>query len=267
LGRSVDMRRQVERLVKKTLRNFDAEILFASLFGSYKRGEHDVHSDIDVFAVYEDGVGESGISRGLKHLERVLDRPVHVNLFNLKEFERRLRFHDYLTASIIEDSSFILGERDSFSEAKRYILNTPPDEESIRFNMKMGFSTFRRVYSSFDELNSVKPYHRRDLLDRVVRGLNDYRLALGYIYAGAQMQDTGKCASYRRLTHTSLGSVLKEIACIEREMKRRSKIEHATLSNLSKEIKNKSLRILAAEENSSRRLISLIKSLRLVPSL
>jgi len=251
-----EMRSLIERIVKEELRKTREEIIFASLFGSYRRGDCDAFSDIDLFVVYEDEDIKPVISNSLKCLEHTFNKKIHMNLFDLREFKSRLRFHDYLTASIIGDSSFILGRKDIFVEAKRNILEKRPDEESIRFNRQMGFKTIKHVYAYLDDLSPSRSCNYKDLLNHVVKGLNDYRLALGYLYASRLMQSSKRGISFACLAETSIGSILKEIAHMEKVLKRMSKIDYAVLLKLAEDIKVKSLQILSLNQNSTGGLIS-----------
>jgi len=229
-------------IIREALRKSGAKPVFASLFGSYRRGDYDAFSDIDVFVVYGEEEEKPLILHGLKRLEHILNRGIHINLFSLKEFERRLRFHDYLMASIIEDSKFVLGRKEVFDEAKRKILEVRPNEESVRFNRRMGFKSLEHVYSYFNELDSKS--HDENLLNSVIKGLNNYRLALGYLYASMQMQRHDEDFSFTRLVQDSFGSKLRELACIERLIKRGAKIDYTRLCKLLDGIKGESLRIL-----------------------
>jgi len=246
------MQRLIERVMKEKLRKDSGEIIFASLFGSYRRGDYDAFSDIDLFVVYEDE--EAITPNSIKCLERMLNRKIHLTLFDFREFEKRVRFNDYLIASIIEDSSFILGRRDIFSEAKRNVLEKLPNEESIRFNRQIGFKMIEHVYSYLDALSPRRPRDHEDLLNRVVKGLNDYRLALGYIYASRLMQRSRRSVSYAYLAETSIGSTLKEIIRMEKVLKRKSKIDHALLRKLAEDIKVRSLQILSLNRSSAEKL-------------
>lgn len=259
------MQRYIKRIVKENLRKTRGEIIFVSLFGSYRRGDYDAFSDIDVFVVYEDDDERPIISHILKCLERTFNRKIHMNLFNLQEFENRLRFHDYLIASIIEDSSFILGRKDVFAEAKRNILEKRPYEESIRFNRQMGFKTIEHIHSYLDDMGSSGSCNYKDLLDRVVKGLNDYRLALGYIYASKLMQSSKRGVSSFCLGKTEIGSTLKEIAHMEKSLKRRAKINYRILRKLADDIKTKSLQISSLNQDSAAKLTSFIKSYHAEP--
>ena len=234
------MQRRVEMLIKKKILSSGAKVALASLFGSFRRGDFDEFSDIDVLIVYEEREDASRISQRLKYLEEKLFRPIHINLFSIKEFEERMNLHDYLLASVIEDSSFILGRKDLFLDAKQKILESNLNEESILFNRKMGVSILNNVYSSFDEISR----YDRNTYFNVMKGLNDYRLALGYIYASMQMQRLGKSISKRRLMRTEFGLPLREIARLERNIKRGITINRATIHGLVDEVKNRSLRIL-----------------------
>jgi len=239
------MRSHIERAVNKTLREPRFEIVFASLFGSFRRGDYDGFSDIDIFIVHEDEDERSNVSRRLKSLEGIFNRKIHVNLFSLEEFENRLRFHDYLTTSILEDSSFILGRRDLFTEAKRRFLEEHPSEESIRFNREMGFKTLRHLCFRLDDLDLSRPRNVWDLHSGMVKNLNDYRLALGYLYASRCMEEFGRCVSSKSLAETSIGLKLKTLADFEKTLKRRSKIDYTVLHKLAEDIKAESSRILS----------------------
>jgi len=241
------MRRRIEAVIKKKLQESSGEIVFASLFGSYRRGDYDVFSDVDVFVVCADGDEKPFISRELKSLEHDLNRSVHINLFTRREFEDRLRLHDYLTLSIIEDSSFIFGSKEFFVKAKQNALKGHPDERSIRFNRDRGFETLKRVYSNFSKLDSSGFNPHKDLLNYVLKGLNDYRLGLGYLYTSVQMHSSGRSISPACLEQTGFGSSLKDIAYLEKIIKRRS-IDYSTLREITSEIKDKSLRILCPVE-------------------
>jgi len=248
------MQGHMEIMIREALRKSGADFVFASLFGSYRRGDHDAFSDIDVFVVYGEEEEKPLILHGLKRLERISNRSVHMNLFSLKEFENRLRFHDYLTASIIQDSQFVLGRKEIFDEAKRKILEAHPNEESVRFNRRMGFKNLEHVYAYLNEMNSK--IRHEDLLNPVIKGLNNYRLALGYLHASMQMQRSSEDFSFTRLAQGSFGSTLRELARIERLIKRGSKIDYRGLRKLLDEIKNESSRILTLNHSPPKSLIS-----------
>lgn len=253
--------------MRKALNEIDAGIVFASIFGSYRRGDQDAHSDIDVLVVHEEEDEKDRITQGLRRLERELRRPIHINLFSLREFDRRVRFHDYLMASILEDSSFVLGRKDIFLKAKRNLLEGHPDNDSVRFNMQMGFKILNDAYSFLDRISSSEQNRRENLLDYAIRGLNNYRLALGYIIAGALIYDLGRSPSYNRIVQTNLGPALKEIALIESEIKRASEIDSAKLFKIAEEIKDRSLRFLSLNRISLTGLASLLESSFAKPSI
>jgi predicted nucleotidyltransferase len=265
--RGDDMQRRDSLLMRKALNEIDAGIVFASIFGSYRRGDQDAHSDIDVLVVHEEEDEKDRITQGLRRLERELRRPIHINLFSLREFDRRVRFHDYLMASILEDSSFVLGRKDIFLKAKRNLLEGHPDNDSVRFNMQMGFKILNDAYSFLDRISSSEQNRRENLLDYAIRGLNNYRLALGYIIAGALIYDLGRSPSYNRIVQTNLGPALKEIALIESEIKRASEIDSAKLFKIAEEIKDRSLRFLSLNRISLTGLASLLESSFAKPSI
>ena len=263
------MRRDVKSLIREKLQKSDADVLFASLFGSYRRGDYDAFSDIDVLVVCGDEDEKTLISSELKRLEPMLNRSLHVSLFSRREFESRVRFHDYLATSIIEDSSFIFGRRGFFAEAKRKLLEGLPDGDSIRFNVDMGFRTLRHLYLRLSGVSLNGSSHRGDLFKYVMKGLNDYRLGLGYLCAGALMQRSGGGVSFTRLMQTGFGSVLKNVAYVENVVKRRS-VDYMVLSRLANEIRDESLRVLTSNSHDPLRGANLlIKSRRenLLPKL
>lgn len=247
-------------MIRKTLSEIGAGVVFASVFGSYRRGDEDIHSDIDLLVVHEEEDEKDRVTQGLRQLEHELRRPIHINLFSLKEFERRIRFHDYLTASILEDSSFVLGRRSVFLRARRNLLEGRLGNDSIRFNMQMGFKVLNEAYLLFDRISSSELNRRENLLEYVIRGLNSYRLALGYISAGALIHSLNGIPTYNRLMQTSLGPALKKIALIESEMKRASEIDSLRLFRIVEEMKEKSLRFLSFNRVSLTGLASLLDS-------
>jgi len=248
------MQRRAKMIIKEKLSSFGANVAFASLFGSFRRGDYDEFSDIDLLVVYEDEKDADRVSKRLKYLEKELHRPVHINLFSLKEFKKRINLNDYLLASIIEDSSFILGRKDLFLDAKRKISEPNLNEESIIFNRKMGVNILNNVHSFFDEF-----FNHEDAYFHLIKGLNDFRLALGYIYTSVQMQRLGKIFSNRRMMQTEFGLHLKEIAQIERSIKRGINFSYTTIHELIDGLRSMSLRILEEKDCSSKR--SLIPAL------
>jgi len=232
-------------LLRKALSETGGGTVFASLFGSYRRGDYDAHSDIDILIVHEDGDEKGRIARELRRLESMLGRPVHLNLFSFKEFQRRVRLGDYLIRSILEDSSFLVGRRDVFLEARRALLGGRLDDDAARFNAEAGLRLLNDAYLYFNEAGSSLRSHRGNMLDYTIRGLNSYRLALGYLCSSWMISSKQRSASHDHLMRTPLARSLGELALIEAKMKRASGINCSMLLRIADEMKNRSLRLLS----------------------
>ena len=201
-------------------------IFFTALFGSYRRGDYDVFSDIDLLIIHEDESERPTILNDLKSLEHILGKRIHANLFEIREFERRVRLHDYLLTSMIRDSSLIYGEREVFNKAEKAIEKQPSDE-ALKFNRQMGLEMLNRALSFLDEGKMADSSTEK--MSWLIRGLNNYRLALGYLHASDLMRRLREGISYADLTKTTVGSTLKEIANMERALKRGMKIDQRIL--------------------------------------
>ncbi|MEM2915047.1 MAG: nucleotidyltransferase domain-containing protein [Candidatus Bathyarchaeia archaeon] len=210
----------------KTLERSNADVKFAVLFGSCRRGENNAFSDIDVFVVCGGEDDKSLISNELAQLSLKVEREIHPTLFTLKEFNNRIRHHDYLLASILEDSTFLLGNMDYFLEGRQLILMGQPDVNSISFNRNMGtkilgyanycLNEFRSCWKRY--VRKIEPYDmNRELL---LKGLQNYHLALGYLLASKEMKKLNKAMSLRRLLAPQTNSLLKDLISIEKKVRR-----------------------------------------------
>jgi len=135
----------LEEPLKEPLGRNAAGIWFASVFGSFTRGNHNPLSDIDVLLVCEDEAHKPAISNSLARLGLKIGREIHVNIYSSKDFEDRIQRHDYLIASILDDSGFVFGDEDAFFEGKRRILTGLPNSESAEFNRRMGLKMLNRA--------------------------------------------------------------------------------------------------------------------------
>ena len=216
------IREAVKRQVEKTQRH----IFFTALFGSYRRGDYDAFSDIDLLIIHEDESERLDILDSLKGLERMFGKRIHANLFEIREFERRIRLHDYLLTSMIRDSSLIYGSREVFNKAEKEIEKQSSDE-ALKFNRQMGLEMLDRALSFLHERKMAGSSTEK--ISWLIRGLNNYRLALGYLHASDLMRRTQEAISYADLTKTAVGSTLKEIANMERALKRGIKIDQRLL--------------------------------------
>ncbi|RJS84279.1 nucleotidyltransferase domain-containing protein [Candidatus Bathyarchaeota archaeon] len=216
------IREAIKRQMEKTQYN----IFFTALFGSYRRGDYDAFSDIDLLIIHEDESERPTILNDLKSLEHILGKRIHANLFEIREFERRVRLHDYLLTSMIRDSSLIYGGREVFNKAEKDIEKQPSDE-ALKFNRQMGLEMLNRALSFLDEGKMADSSTEK--MSWLIRGLNNYRLALGYLHASDLMRRSQEGISYADLTKTAVGSTLKEIANMERALKRGMKIDQRIL--------------------------------------
>ena len=216
----------IREAVKRRMEKTQCHIFFTALFGSYRRGDYDAFSDIDFLIIHEDESERLAILDSLKGLERMFGKRIHANLFEIREFERRVRLHDYLLTSMIRDSSLVYGSREVFNKAEKEIEKQSSDE-ALKFNRQMGLETLDRALSFLNEGKMAGSSMEK--MDWLIRGLNNYRLALGYLHASDLMRRTREAISYADLTKTAVGSTLKEIANMERALKRGIKIDQRLL--------------------------------------
>ncbi|RLI12493.1 hypothetical protein DRO35_03035 [Candidatus Bathyarchaeota archaeon] len=216
----------IREAIRRQMEKIQYNIFFTALFGSYRRGDYDVFSDIDLLIIHEDESERPTILNDLKSLEHILGKRIHANLFEIREFERRVRLHDYLLTSMIRDSSLIYGEREVFNKAEKAIEKQPSDE-ALKFNRQMGLEMLNRALSFLDEGKMADSSTEK--MSWLIRGLNNYRLALGYLHASDLMRRLREGISYADLTKTTVGSTLKEIANMERALKRGMKIDQRIL--------------------------------------
>ena len=242
----------IKRALEEASHKARGEIIFASLFGSYRRGDYDAHSDIDILLIHED-LEKQSILDHLKSLERVLGRRIHLNLFDLQDFKKRIERQDYLMASLIDDSSLILGDRVIFEEARRSIFERCPSDVSARFNWNMGLKMLKHLCLYLDDIRKLGA--SSGFLNCVINGLNDYRLALGYLLASKLIQNWGRGISYRHLTEMNINPILREINARERLLKREIPPSLESLNNLIGGIKAEAWRILEFNRRMNDKLI------------
>jgi len=248
----MQMQIYIKRALEEASHKARGEIIFASLFGSYRRGDYDAHSDIDILLIHEDLEKQSVLDH-LKSLERVLGRRIHLNLFDLQDFKKRIERQDYLMASLIDDSSLILGDRVIFEEARRSIFERCPSDVSARFNWNMGLKMLKHLCLHLDDIRRLGA--SSGFLNCVINGLNDYRLALGYLLTSKLIQNWGRGISYRHLTEMNINPILREINTTERLLKREIPPSLESLNKLIGGIKAEAWRILEFNRHMNDKLI------------
>jgi len=246
------MQIHIKRALEEASRRVRGEIIFASLFGSYRRGDYDAYSDIDILLIHEDLEKQSLLDH-LKSLERLLGRRIHLNLFGLQDFEERIEHQDYLMASLIDDSSLILGSKATFEEARRSILERCPSEASVTFNWKTGLKILRHLCLHLDDMCRFSV--EGGFINSIINGLNDYRLALGYLLASRLMQNCGRGIAYRHLMRMNVNPILREISAAERALKREIPPSLESLNKLIGGIKDEAQRILEFNRHLSENLV------------
>jgi len=246
------MQIHVKRALEEASRKVRGEIIFASLFGSCRRGDYDTYSDVDILLIHED-LEKQSLLYHLKSLERLLSRRIHLNLFDLQDFEERIERQDYLMASLIDDSSFILGSKATFEEARRSFLERCPSEASVTFNWKAGLKMLRHLCLHLDEMCRFSG--ESEFINSIINGLNDYRLALGYLLASRLMQSCGRVITHRRLMEMNVNPILREIKAAERALKREFPPSLESLNKLICGIKDEARRILEFNRHLSENLV------------
>ena len=175
-------------------------------------------------------------------------REVHINLFSLKSFENRIRTHDYLLASILDDSSFIFGDEDAFFEGKKGIFTSSPSMDSVKFNMRMGLKMLdhaedhlRKLLSNGSILHSLKSGVANEYA--LLGCLRGYHLGFGYVAAGERMKQLNRAISLRQLLTLDDFSFVKDLILVEKSIIRNGAVNLEDLKdslNHSKSLLNTS---------------------------
>jgi len=224
-----------ESVLKETLSKNRANIKFASVFGSFRRGHHDPLSDIDVLIVCDDD--RLATASSLARLDFRIDRKVHVITFTSIDFGERMGNHDYLVASLLDDSEFIFGDEQAFLEGKRTIFTGLPDTESVEFNERMGLMMLKRGNDRVRSLlSNVSFIHNLETgnttYDALLGCLKDYHLGLGYLAASAKMRQLNKAISLRQLLTSDDYPFVKDLILTEKSIMRKGTVNPQDATNL-----------------------------------
>lgn len=222
-------------LLRETLKRNRLGVRFASIFGSFRRGDSDQLSDVDVFIVCEDESDRPVIVNSLTKLSSKIRREIHPITFTLKGFEERIRNHDYLITSILDDSSLIFGDEAAFLNAKRRIFAGPLNTDSGRFNVRMGLRMLNFANDRLGNLLFNQPFIRN--LDNfrnnvALACLRDYHLGLGYLAASEKMKQLNEAISLRQLLASGDHPLIRDLILAEKSMMRSGTISLIDLKNL-----------------------------------
>lgn len=129
--------------IRAFLESIDSQdILLIALFGSMARGNFHERSDVDLLLVVKDMDEEKvrGIEKQLRRgLRALLKRKVSIWTLTHKELVSRLEYRSYVLLSAIEESLFILGDKNLFESLKLAVLSTHDlDSNAIRLNLLEG---------------------------------------------------------------------------------------------------------------------------------
>lgn len=211
-----------EQLLKEVLRRKSSRIRFASIFGSYGREEAGRFSDVDIFVVCEEEADKAAISNDLLRLGSKIKRDIDVNIFASRAFEHRIRNHDYLTASVLDDCRFILGDEDTFLQQKKRILRGTPNIESVEYNRKMGLRllnhTAEALKRSFPNPSFAICEATNVRSSILLKCLRDYHLGLGYLFASAKMNQLSKAMTLGQLLASDDAFFLRNLILKEKEV-------------------------------------------------
>jgi predicted nucleotidyltransferase len=228
-----------DTFLQKIFERSKAKIEFAALFGSYKNGKNDFCSDVDVFIVCEnEGATYWKILNELSNLSSRIPK-IHPTVITSDVFWNRLLNLDYLLVSILDDSIFLFGDRNSFIEAKQKISTVHPSIESIRHNQNMAEKVrryandcFYRAQNSERHLSAIsyKRYTRRDLQ---LMGMKNYHLALGYFLASNEMRNLDHAVSLKHLINSETGAVMNDIISLEKRISRRNQLTSRSRTHMN----------------------------------
>ena len=222
-------------VLKETLIKNGARIEFASLFGSSRRGLVDFFSDIDVFVVCEGEPDKLAIANSLTRLGLRIGKQIDATIFSLKDFEERIRNHDYLTASILNDSKFIFGDENSFLGAKGKIFQRTTDSESVEFNRRMGLSMLKCASERLENLLYNASFARSlgfGEIDVLLGCLRDHHVGLGYLAASAEMKQQNRAVTLKQLLVSDHNSLMKDLMLTEKSIKRQGIVNLENVNDL-----------------------------------
>lgn len=208
----------LDSLLKGSFKNLSSKLMFASIFGSYRRGVESKSSDIDVFLVYDCEGYKVNIADYISKINSRVEGPLHVTAFNIRDFEERVRFNDYLLASILEDSRFLCGDMESYSEWRAKLLSSVPNNRSIEFNFKSGLTLLDRVNRKLKSTLDLNPgMEPRTVQDwNILKYLRDSHLAVGYLLAASRMKSLGRTVTLRDLLRIDPHPILKRLISTEK---------------------------------------------------
>jgi predicted nucleotidyltransferase len=209
-------------LIKETLQKYKSEVKLAVIFGSCSRDEHDVFSDLDILVVCNGEHEKHMIGRELRQLSFSLDKVIHPTLFTIDEFEYRLKHHDYLLVSLLDDSKFLYGDQHYYLDKTQIVMMDKIDDESLKFNKKMGIKTLDyanccyRLSLCTSDWNSLK-----EGKNPLIKGIQNSHIALGYLLVSEEMKRSRIPMSLRSLMDLESGSQLKNLISKEKRIKRK----------------------------------------------
>lgn len=225
-----------EQLLRDVLRRKGSSVKFASVFGSYGREEAGRLSDVDVLVVCEEEADKTAIYNDLAGLSSKIKRDIDVNIFTSKSFESRIMNHDYLIASILNESRFIFGDEDAFLRQKRRILTGTPNIESVEFNRRTGLELLGRTSDALKRFLSNPSSnifeHGKIRNNALLNCLRDHHLGLGYLFASAKMNQTKKVMTLRQLLTLDDAFILRDLIFKEKEAIRGAAIDLGDVRNL-----------------------------------
>lgn len=233
-----------EKLLKETLMRTRSNTRAASLFGSFRRGDYDSLSDVDIFIICEDEAEKNLIRDMLWKTSIKISREIHPTIFTLDEYGKRLRNYDYLVASILEDSKFLLGDEDAFFKDRKEILTSKPNMGSIRFNRNLGLEILRRTKRYFDNASIWKTStlnHSETDLRFLLEPLRFLHLGIGYLLASEEMKRLNKTITLKHTLRYADSSVLREIITVEKKIKQEDQVNLLNLRNLIRSLPKRTL--------------------------
>lgn len=201
-------------------------VRFAAIFGSYLNGSSDYFRDIDLLVVCEEDNGRKAIRSDMLELSYRMGRVIHLNDYNIDEFERCLRYRDYKLASILDDALFLVGDIDY---TKRLNCLERVDDRSIAYNETMGAKILNRALENlknFQHSVALSPHPPEfSWRDRYFQNLciRDSHLALGYLLASQRMKQTGAMTMLRELLSEGM-PLMRTLILVDKWTKRMGKV-------------------------------------------
>jgi predicted nucleotidyltransferase len=161
-----------------------------AIFGSYASQDQDSYSDIDFLILYDKDHTLTSIQKKIATLNNRIRRQIHLNAYQIDDFQKRLSYHDYKLLSMLNNAVVLQGEANHLLLS---IREKRVNAVSIKYNENMGVKYLTAALQNLETMDNIFPPTIKSLSQmKSIQNLcvrNAY-LALGYLLASRTMQST-----------------------------------------------------------------------------